>query len=1107
MHYRLVPAVLLAGLLLSAMPSPAANDPHPGMIRFPDVSRTHITFRYANNLWLVPREGGTALPIASPPGGELYPRFSPDGKTIAFVGNYDGGTDLYTIPVAGGVPFRVTHHPTSEMLNDWTPDGELLFTGFGIGSHARTREMFRVNAGGGMPQKLPVPYGGVGAISADGEWLAYTPFTRDQRSWKRYRGGMATDIWLFNLKDHSARKVTEWEGTDTSPMWQGEKIYYLSDGGANHRLNIWVYDIRSSERRQVTTHDDYDVKYPSIGPGDSGDGEIVYQIGSELRLLDLTTGSDRIVQITIPGDRPKVRVHAVDASDVIISRNISSTGKRVVVGARGDIWTIPAENGSPVNLTHTSGLAERDPAWSSDGKYVAFFSDKTGSYELYLTGEGGRGEARQLTEMKRGFLFDPEWSPDSEWISFWDNSGTFWIQKASGGEPRRVDKYTDNNGRSTISWSSDSRWIAYTNQETARTPHAIWIYDVKKDVKHRVTAGMFQDTWPTFDREGKYLYFASNREISAPQYSDYGTTWIYSKTDRLYVVPLTDEIKSPLLPESDEEEWGDEKKGDDDGDDDEEDEDDEDGKKKPEPVVVDLEGFERRAVAIPVEPGGFVSLAVNSDDQLVYGRISSRGDQGERAVYLIDLEEDDEDEMEKKVVEGTASFVMSSDGKKLLLFEKGGAMSLVDAESDQEKEPVSTTGMTVMIDPRAEWRQIFTDAWRIHKAYFYDRNMHGVDWEAIRVQYGAMVDYCASREDLSFVIREMIAELNVGHAYYWGGDLEETPDVSVGMLGCDFELHDGAYRISRILEGAPWDVDARGPLSQPGLDVKAGDYVLEVNGIRVAPDNDPWAAFQGLAERTVTLTVSERPTLDDSARRVVVEPLASDSRLRYRAWVEANRAYVEEKTDGRVGYIYVPDTGRRGQSELFRQFIGQLHKNALIIDERWNGGGQIPSRFIELLNRPVESYWAERFSEEAPPWPPDAHHGPKCMLINGLAGSGGDYFPFLFKRAGIGKLIGTRTWGGLVGISGNPRLIDGGYTSVPMFAFFETDGTWGIEGHGVDPDIEVIDDPSLMVDGGDPQLDAAIDHMLSEIERNPFTPPARPAYPDRSGMGITPEDR
>jgi tricorn protease len=616
-------------------------------------------------------------------------------------------------------------------------------------------------------------------------------------------------------------------------------------------------------------------------------------------------------------------------------------------------------------------------------------------------------------------------------------------------------------------------------------------------------------------------------------YEDIGTTWIYSKTDRLYVVPLNKDVKSPLLPESDEETWGGEegKKTDDKAEDKDKKEKkskgnkeakeeeegkskEEDEKKKPEPVKIDIDDFERRAVLLPVERGNFMELAVNDEGKLVYTRLPFRGeydDEGEEpkaSIHILDLDAEKDDEKEKTIVAGVAGYSMSADGKKLLVVAGEGRMAVLDAKPDQKLEDfVSTAGMTVELDPRAEWRQIFNEAWRIQRDFFYDPHMHGVDWETVRRQYEPMLEDCASREDVSYVIREMIAELNVGHAYYFGGDVEKTPSVSAGMPGCDFKLENGTYRISRILEGGPWDVDARGPLSQPGVDVRVGDYLLAVNEIPVDADKDPWAAFLGLAGRTVVLTVNQEPKMNDKARHVLVKLEGDESKIRFRAWVEKNRRYVAEKTNGRVGYIYVPDTSIPGQNELVRQFFGQLDTEALVVDERWNGGGQVPTRFVELLNRPIANYWALRDRDGDFPWPPDAHQGPKCMLINGLAGSGGDYFPFWFRAAGVGKLIGTRTWGGLVGISGNPPLIDGGYTSAPTFAFFEKDGTWGIEGHGVDPDIEVIDDPALMVGGRDPQLDAAIDYMLGEIERNPYKKPQRPKYPDRSGMGVRDEDK
>lgn len=1148
--------MVVAALCVAATaPARAQSDsdgfqPHGGMMRFPDVSASQIVFVYGNDLWLVPREGGTAEPLASPPGLEVFPRFSPDGKTIAFTGNYEGDQDIYTIPVDGGIARRVTHHAATEIVYDWSPTGEIIFYSNGQAGLPRMMQLFTVPPEGGLPARLPVPYGANGTISPDGKWLAYTPHTRDNRTWKRYRGGMATDIWLFHLMNHTSKKITDWEGTDSQPMWHGKTLYYISDDGPHPRLNIWAYDTVSGQREQITDFADYDVKWPAVGPGGDGKGEIVFQHGPDLMLLDLGTRQTRKVEVTIPGDRPTVREQLVDADDFVQSASISPTGKRALIEARGDIWSLPAKHGSPRQLTRTSGVAERDPAWSPDGKWMAWFSDETGEYEVYLNAADGKGEPRKISNGQGPYYYNPTWSPDSKFLAFQDKTGAMYLHDLEKNETRHFDDEPFA-AAPRLSWSSDARWIAYPKGGD-NLQSAIWIYDVGADEKHQVTSGMFNDTWPTFDRKGDYLAFASNRDFSSPQYEDVGTTFVYTETDRLFVVPLRAKVGSPWAPKSDEEVIKGDGKKDAEKKDEGEDESKENGKEagdkesdepkdrmlvedegeekgphatkmrgekagedegsdakgtsdKDGAVEIELDGFEQRALPLPVDRGAFYNLAFNHKGDLLYMRRGNRLQDEKNVLHIFDLK--DEDKKENTVIEDVFGFDISADGKKLLV-RKRGTMAIIDAAKGQKLTDRLPLGdMNARVNPREEWKQMFREAWRIERDFFYAPNMHGVDWQAVYDQYLPMLDDCVSREDVDYALGEMIAELNVGHAYVrGGGDYEETPNVNVGMLGCDFEFADGAYRISRIIEGGPWDYDARGPLSEPGVDVKVGDYLLEVNGVPVDPTRDPWAAFQGLAGKTVTLTVSSKPTLDDDARKVVVDLLRSEGDLRYRAWIEANRAYVAQKSDGRIGYIYVPNTGVDGQNNLFRQFYGQRDRDALIIDERWNGGGQIPTRFVELLDRPLVNFWARRDGKDTP-WPPDAHHGPKCMLINGLAGSGGDYFPFYFRHRGVGKLIGTRTWGGLVGISGNPVLIDGGRVTAPRFAFYELDGTWGIEGHGVDPDIEVIDDPAKMVGGGDPQLDAAIEYLLGELKRNPPLKVKRPPFPDRSGMGIRESDK
>ncbi|MBC8329013.1 MAG: PDZ domain-containing protein [Planctomycetes bacterium] len=1234
---RRSPFLSCLSLLLGASALPAQGsgpvEPHAGMLRWPDVSETRIVFSYANDLWTVSRSGGVATPLASPPGQESFPRFSPDGDSIAFIGNYEGNADIYTVPVGGGAARRLTHHPAGEILNDWLPDGRLLFHANGFAGLGRQSTLMTVSAAGGLPEALPVPYGAFGAISPDGRWLAYTPLNRDGRTWKRYRGGHASDIWLFHLQDHSARKLTDWEGTDSQPMWHDGALYYLSDAGPEHRLNIWRYDLKDHQRAQLTRFTDHDIAWPAMGPGHKGQGEIVFQVGAELRLLDLGNRQSRAVKVEIPGDATYLRTKTADAARNIMSWSLSPSGKRAAVSARGDVWTLPAEHGSPRNLTRSDGSAERGAAWSPDGRWIAYFSDATGEYELWMTQSDGKGETRQLTSDGGPFKTDLQWSPDSEHLLFRDKTGDAYLHQVAGGETKRLaesDWEFWGGGMSTPSWSHDSRWITWSKAVGDAIVPRVHLYEVESGVTHVVTSGRFPDQGPVFDRKGDWLFFASDRHFS-PTYSSLDTSFVYQGSSQLMAVPLRADVAMPWAPASDEEEWDEEPAedeaddagaaasddGDDDGGDQEPAVDDglsgtwegtlsgdmipggsvpmsitvemdskgglggsvvtpmgtaaimsgsfdrasglleliletDDGMevtvrgtvagdtmtgtgsipaagmdfecelkrtskggggaaaggggasaKAREVVEIDLDGFERRAVELQVSPGNFGQLAVNDKNHLLYVRAPVGGD-GSPSIMLVDLE--DEKQAEKTVAAGAGGFDISADGKKLLVV-RGRSASIQDAAAGATGKNVPTGGMRVTIDPRAEWAQLYTDAWRIMRDYFYAPNMHGVDWQAVHDQYAAMLPFCASREDLQYVLGEVISELNVGHAYLAGpGDGERGPSENVGMLGVDWELADGAYRIARIHHGGDWDSDARGPLSQPGVDVKEGDYLLAVNRVPVDPARDPWAAFVGLAGSTVTLTVSDKPLLDDEAREVVVKPLGSEMGLRYRSWVEANRRYVEEQTGGRVGYIYVPDTGVQGQNELVRQFAGSFTKPALIIDERWNGGGQIPTRFIELLNRPVTNYWTTRDGRDFR-WPPDSHQGPKCMLINGPAGSGGDAFPAYFKQAGLGKLIGRRTWGGLIGISGNPMLIDGGGVTVPTFGYYEKDGTWGIEGHGVEPDIDVVDDPSLMTEGGDPQLDAAIAHILEELELHPYAPPQRPAHPDRSGMGVLEEDR
>ena len=1148
-------------LLIAHQEAPTSAPPHASMLRYPDISQQQIVFTYANGLWVVDKNGGVAQPVADPPGSESFARFSPDGKSIAFLGNYEGNRDIYVTPIDGGIPARVTYNPATEVPADWMNDGRLLFSATGVGTYPRAPQIFSVDSKGGLPSEFPTPYGANPTVSNDGKFLAYTPHSTDQRTWKRYRGGMATDIWVYDLTSNTATRVTQWEGTDTIPMWHASTLYYLSDAGPEHRLNIWSCDATGGNRRQVTQLAEFDIKWPSMGPDDGSAGEIVFQYGSTLMVLNLGTRQARAVDVRMPGARARLRPQSIDASSFIDSWDISPSGKRAVVEARGDIWTLPAENGIPRNLTHTSGIAERSPAWSPDGKSIAWFEDSLEhGYELFVMPADGTGAKRQLTKSDGAFKSNITWSPDSKMLTYGGKTNVLFLIDATSGDEKVIDQEEWENSSPSPSWSHDSSWITYRKSDATGRSAQVIVYDVENGEKHAVTSPAFASGSATFDRAGEWLYYASDQEFT-PKYGSMDTTFIYDNSEILLALPLRTSVKAAWQTlESDEEvpaapkkpgavkdaKPADEKPADEKPAD-EKPADDKPADEKPadapppvepapEPVAaevavtpaaeptspaapkrkgftIDFDNIESRAVRIPsVERGAFGNTAVNDKGLLLYSR---RGD-ANSGIKIIDAREKKPAE---KVVTTGGRFSMTPDGKKILVAERNNGARIVDASAGGTSKPVVTKPMLVEIDPRTEWRQMVGDAWLIFRDFFYDPNMHNVNWSAVRSRYLALVDDANSREDVSFIISEMISELNVGHAYYNGTEAESGPTANTGLLGVDFEIGsapaaDGstatAYQLKRIFEGAPWDSDARNPLRSPGVDVKVGEFILAVNGTTIDMQKSPWAAFVGLGGKTITLLVSAKPFRDDTARSVIVTALESDADLRYRSWIEANRAYIDAQSKGSIGYVYVPNTGADGQNDLMRQFIGQRGKDALIIDDRWNGGGQIPTRFIELLDRPATNWWARR-STRSQAWPPDGHFGPKAMLINGLAGSGGDMFPWLFRQSNLGPLVGTRTWGGLVGISGNPSLVDGASVRVPMFAFYENDGSWGVEGHGVDPDVVVIDDPAVMKGGPsrggiDPQIDVAVGLVAKALRDTPFKQVPTPPYPDRSGMGLPTRD-
>jgi tricorn protease len=1085
----MVRGVWIALLLMGAVPASAQVDAR--MFRQPAVSADKIAFVYAGDIWLVPKSGGAATRLSSPLGEESFPRFSPDGTRLAYSADYDGNTDVYVVPTAGGEPVRLTHHPMGDRVVGWHPDGKrVLFASSRESGRQRYSQFYLVGLDGGLPEKLPVPYGEFGAFAPDGASFVYMPMSQDFRNWKRYRGGWAPDLWLFDLKTFAARNITNNPANDAQPMWFRNSVYFISDRGAEQRNNIWAEDAATGAVRQVTRYDDFDITFPSIGPD-----AIVFQKGGRLYLLSLPGEKVTEVPIRVVTDATTLRARTTKADKAINAAAVSPTGRRVVFEARGDVVTVPAERGAVINVTRSSGVADRYPRWSPDGKTLAYWSDRSGEYELTLKPADGTGVERKVTSLGRGFRYPPSWSPDSRKLAFIDQAMRIRIYDDAAGKVVDVDKSPDFLAHDSLEafrfqWSADSRWLTYA-RPAGTGNNAIFLFDTRAGQLKQATTGYLNETQPTFDPEGKYLFYASDRAFD-PVYGTFDNTWTYANPTRLIAVPLRKDVKSPLASRNDAENSPEGVKKDDKKVAETKD-DAKPAENTPPPadVAIDFDRFEQRAVVLPPKSGTYAGLQAVKG-KLLYRRSPRAGTHDEKGpVVYYDLEE----RQEKMILEDADAFDVTFDGRKIFAGSKK-KFAIVEVKENQKfDKPIVLDDIEVPVDPRAEWRQLFMDTYRFERDFFYDPGMHGVNWDAMKARYMPLLDDAVTRWDVNWIIGEFLGELNASHTYHGGGDLETAPTRSIGMLGVDWELTDGAYRIKHIVRGGPWDTDVVSPLDEPGVDVKEGDYVLAVNGRPLDTKADPWASFEDLGKKTVVLTISASPS-PANARQVVVTCLDDETELRFRAWIEDRRQLVDKATNGKAGYIYVQSTGIEAQNELMRQFMAQWKKEGLVIDERWNSGGQIPDRFIELLNRPILSYWAVR---DAPawPWPPVSHRGPKVMLINGWSGSGGDAFPFYFREAGLGPLIGTRTWGGLIGISGAPSLVDGGGITVPTFRMYDPKGAWFAEGHGVDPDIPVEDNPTLIAKGTDPQLQRAIEEINKRIASAPKTP-AQPAYEKRT---------
>ena len=1059
------------------------------LFQFPDVSDESIAFTFGGDIWTVPIDGGVATRLTSAKGNESFAKYSPDGSQIAFSGNYDGNTDIYVMPSKGGVPKRITHHGMSDRILDWYPDGKsILFVNSSESGKQRFSQFYKVSIDGGLPEKLPMAYGEFGSLSPDASKIAFTDRSRIFRTWKRYKGGTAADVWIFDLNTYESENITNNAVNDELPMWIGNKVFFLSDQGSNQRFNVWSYDIGSKQSEQVTFQDKYDVSFPS-----QGGNSIVYESGGKIYTLDVNSKEQKAVDVQITSDLITIKERKESVESYVNHIAISPDGKRACIGARGEVFSLPADKGIVTNLTRTSGIAERTPAWSPNGRYIAYWSDRSGEYELTVRDMSQGAKEKQLTNLGPGYRYQLYWSPDSKLLSFVDQTMTIWAYDMDANQMHRVDQdiaLFEGGLRSwRCSWSPDSKWMAYS-KTLENGNNAIFMFDVDKKEAVQATSGFYSDLHPAFGPDGEFLYLVTNRSFS-PVYSDFDNTWTYPNATQLAVIPLRDDIVSPMAAENDTvaiameetDDAGEEEDGDEEAESEEEGEETEEDER----MQIDFDGFERRLIVLPPDAGNLGNLSAVSG-KVIFHRFSNTGS-GDFSTSLryFDLK----DRKEHEIMADVNSYKLSADGKKLIV-RAGSRTGIIDFGKGQKLDKtLALSEMTMNLNPREEWKQIFNDSWRFQRDFFYDTYMHGVDWDELKEQYGQLIDYAMDRNDVNYILGELIGELNASHTYRGGGDQENAEREAVGYLGIDWAQDGGVYKVGRIVRGADWDNEVRSPLDEPGLGIDEGHYILAVNGIALDEYDNPWAAFSGLAGKTVELTYSETPNWDD-AKTALVKTLRDETRLRNLEWIEQNRKRVDEASGGKIGYIFVPSTGVGGQNELVRQFYGQWNKEGLIIDERFNNGGQIPDRFIELLNRKPLAYWDVRDGQNWQ-WPPVAHFGSMAMLINGWAGSGGDAFPDYFRKAGLGPLIGGRTWGGLIGISGAPSLIDGGVVTVPTFRMYNPDGTWFAEGYGVAPDIAVPEDPTALAKGIDPQLERAIEEVMKSIvEKGPIHPKVPP---------------